>query len=52
MEEALPLDRMSGNNNWTNIIFNEMQNVKVAFKALPNEDRATIGWQCLKHHMD
>ena len=49
--EALAIDRKNGNTLWADAIAKEMKNVRVAFKILPDGEKAPIGYQKIPCHM-
>ena len=51
MEEALTLDAKNSNILWADAISMEMENVRVAFKVLPDEKTVPIDHQFVQSHM-
>ena len=51
LEHTLVLDAKNANSIWTDGIFKELKNVKVAFTILPDEMEAPIGHQVVQFHM-
>ena len=51
VNEALELDRKNGNTLWSAGIAKEMQNVRVAFKILSDDESIPIGYQKIPCHM-
>ena len=51
MEEALTLDTKNGNTIWADAISKAMENVRVAFKVLPDGKSVPIGHQFVQCHM-
>ena len=49
--EALAIDMKNNNKLWADAIAEEMKNVCVAFKILPNRQSAPIGYQKVPCHM-
>ena len=45
VEQALALDAKNGNTLWADAISKEMENVRVAFKVLPDGKSVPIGHQ-------
>jgi hypothetical protein len=50
IDDALELDKKNGNTLWADAIAKEMKNVRVAFKILPNGERAPNGYQRIHCH--
>ena len=44
-EEAYALDAKNGNTSWADAISKEMENVRVAFKNIPNVKSVLVGHQ-------
>ena len=51
VEQALALDAKNGNTLWADAISKEMENVRVAFKVLPDGKSVPIGHQFVQCHM-
>ena len=51
MEHACALDAKNGNTLWVDAIFKKMENVRVAFKVLPNRKLVPICHQFVQFHM-
>ena len=51
VEEALTLDANNGNALWVDVISKEMENVRVAFKVLPDGKPVPIGYQFVGSHL-
>jgi len=51
VDKALELDKINGNTLWADAIAKEMKNVRVAFKILPDGERAPNGYQRIHCHM-
>ena len=51
MEEAYALDAENGNTLWADAISKEMENVRVAFKVLPDWKSVPIGQHFVQCHM-
>ena len=50
LEEAFVLDAKNSDLFWEEAMAKVMEKVRVAFKILPEEDRATIGHPCEEPH--
>ena len=51
VEHAYEIDRKNGNNAWREAIEKEMANVRIAFKALSDDDVIPPGYQQMRCHM-
>jgi hypothetical protein len=49
--EAYELDRRNGDTKWADAIAKEMKNVRVAFRILPDGERAPQNYQFVHCHM-
>ena len=50
-EQAYALDAKNGNTLWVDALYKELENVRVAFNVLPDENKAPTDHQFLHHHM-
>eukprot|EP00804_Cyclotella_cryptica_P014742 CCRYP_021053-RA/>CCRYP_021053-RA protein AED:0.33 eAED:0.33 QI:0/0/0/1/0.33/0.25/4/0/339 len=51
VDDALAIDKRSGNTFWADAIAEEMKNVRVAFKILDDGERPPPGFQFIRCHM-
>ena len=51
VKEALELDKKNGNTLWADAIAEEMKDVRVPFKILPDGQSASIGYQKIPCHV-